>query len=158
MGKKTYPLDRLLGVRKDKVFARVKDLSGAIREREGLERARLAAEAEQARAREEATRERDRVAESLAKGSLSVGDLARQAAWEARVEWDDAERQRKITTTKENEARAKEGEENARGLVRAAEAESKVVVRDRERWVAEVDRTAALTAEEEAAEAWRRRE
>jgi hypothetical protein len=157
MGKKKYPLERLLGVRKDKASARVKELASAIREREALERARLAAEQEQARARGEAARERDRVAESLAKGSLSAGDLARQAAWEARVEWDEAERQRKITTMKENEARAKEGEENARGLVRAAEAESKVVVRDRERWVAEADRAAALKAEEEAAEAWRRR-
>jgi hypothetical protein len=158
MGNKKYPLGRLLGVRKDKALARVKDLSRAIQERETLERARLAAEAEQARAREAATSERERVAASLAKGSLSAADLARQAAWEARVEWDDAERQRRITTTKESEARARDGEEVARSLVRAAEAESKVVVRDKERWTAEVDRKAAITAEEEAAEAWRRRE
>jgi hypothetical protein len=158
MPPKKYPLDPLVRLRQDKVDASTRELAASIQAREGAERARLAAEAERARLAEEARQARAKEERALGRGELSVADLQRQGAWEARTQWEDQARATEVAAATERETAAREGEGRARSRVSTAEAEAKVVTEHRGRWVAEGQRAADATAEEEAADAWRPRQ
>jgi hypothetical protein len=155
MRPKRYPLDPLVRVRRDSVDKSAKVLSVAVATREEAERARLAAEAERARRAEEAGHVRAAEGNALLRGELSAADLQRQGAWEARTQWDDEERARRVREAEEREATARGGEGDARAALATAEANAKVVTEHRTRWVAEGEKAAEAAAEEGAAEAWR---
>jgi hypothetical protein len=157
MRPKKYPLDPLVRVRKERVDASVAALAKSIRAREVAEDSRAVAEAERLRAAEEAKRTRGNEAEALARGELSAADLQRQASWQARTQWDDAERARRVVIAREQEARALEAERGARAGASDAEAAAKVVTKHREGWVSDSARALEASSEEGAAEAWRRR-
>jgi len=154
---KSYPLEPLVRVRRDRVDASARALASAIEAREAAERGRRSAEAERARHADEARRARESEAGALARGELSAADLQRQGAWDARVRWEDEERARRVAAAGEREATAVGAEGEARGGVAKAEAESKVVAEHRARWAAEGARAAEVASEEGAAEAWRPR-
>ncbi len=157
MRRKTYPLEPLLNVRKGKVDAAVKELSSAIRTREEAERARASVEAERARQADLAKETREAEGRALGRGELSVADLQRQGAWEARVRWEDEERARSVVAAVDAEARAQGGEGKARDDVARKEADAEVTLQHRGRWEAERERKVEAAVEEGAAEAWRPR-
>jgi hypothetical protein len=157
MRPKRYPLDPLVRVRRDRVDTQVKALSMAVHTREEAERARLAAEADRARRTVEAEQVRAGEQSALARGELSAVDLQRQGAWEARTQWDDEERGRRVATARESEAAARGSEGDARAHLATAEANAKVVTEHRAKWVQEGEKAAEVAAEEGAAEAWRPR-
>ena len=155
MRPKKYPLDPLVRVRRERTDASVRELAGSIATREGAERARIAAEAERARRAEVARQARIAEEKALLGGELSAADLQRQAAWDARTQWDDQASAEEVKRAVERETTAREGEGRARSRVATAEAEARVVTEHRARWVAEGERAAEAAAEEDAAEGWR---
>ena len=154
---KRYPLDPLVGLRRDKVEASTRDLAAAIRAREAATSARLAAEAEQARLAAEARKLRAAEEAALAGGRLSAADLQRGAAWGTRTAWDDQAGAEQVATAAAREAAAVDGERRERSKVAATEAEAKVTDEHRDRWHADAERATQATAEEGALEAWRPR-
>ncbi len=157
MRPKKYPLDPLVRLRHGKVETSVKALASAIRAREEAERVRLEAEALRARLAEEARQLRDAEDRALARGELSVADLQRLGAWQARTRWEDDARAEQVAAAEESVERARAGEGTAQSEVRTAEAEAKVVKKHRSRWASEAERAAEAAAEEGATEAWRPR-
>ena len=88
---------------------------------------RLEAEALRARLAEEARQLRDAEDRALARGELSVADLQRLGAWQARTRWEDDARAEQVAAAEESVERARAGEGTAQSEVRTAEAEAKVV-------------------------------
>jgi hypothetical protein len=157
MRPKTYPLDPLLRVRRDEATARTKQLAGAVATREEAAHARLRLEAAREAERARAAGVRAAEAGALDRGDLAAVDLQRQAAWEARVRWEDDEAARRVREATERERAAQVGEAAAKAGAAAAEAATKVVSEHRARWDADRVRAAEVAAEEDAAEAWRPR-
>jgi len=157
MHPKKYPLDPLVRLRRDRVDDSVEALSAAIQTREEAERLHVAALAERTRQAEQAQRVRDAEANALGRGEISVADLQRQGAWEARTQWEDQEQALHVARAHEREAAARGGEGEARAGVAKAEADSKVVTKHRTDWAQERERAAEAAVEEGAAEAWRPR-
>ena len=157
MRSKKYPLEALQRVRQDRRETSARALAIAIRAREKAERCRLEAEVERARLEAEAARVRDAESCVLWRGELSVADLQRQGAWDARTRWEDDERARSLAALAETVATARAGEGQARADVAVGDAEVKVVSEHQSRWES-AGRAVEEAAEEEAsAEAWRPR-
>ena len=157
MRRPKYPLEPLAELRDRRIDAAVGELAGAVREREKAERAR--AEAEQRRTSHEAASAEVRrgEADALARGELRAADLTRGGAWELRIAAERAKQDETVDRARGEEGRAIAGEKDAKGKVASAEADAKVVSRDREKWNDAVRRREEAREEEAAAEAWRRK-
>lgn len=157
MRSKKYPLEALVRLRREKKGAAERQLGSAIAAREGAEKDRKEAEVERANAQARAAEVRDAESDALTRGSLSAADLQRQAAWQARVSWEDDEARRGIVGLAARETAAAEDEARAKGDATKAEADAKVVGEHRARWDLANKHAAEAAEEEDAADAFRPR-
>ena len=155
MRPRKYPLDPLARLRDKQVGDATKLLSDAIRAREDAQRAEEAALARRDGAVEDAQIVAAREDGALRRGELRAEDLARAAAWSARVEVDRADLEQRVARTTQGSRAAQAQEETAQNATARARADAQVVARDRARWD-EAERKKRDAAEEEgAAEAYR---
>jgi hypothetical protein len=152
-----YPLEPLATLREDAVDAAVRGLAAAVAGRASAERERRISEQRRDAHEQGAARARAVEAEALARGELRVGDLARGGAWETRVASEREAIAGDVERARRAEARAREGEQGARGEVSARKADAQVVEKDRDRWHDGLRKKAEAKEEEAAAEAYRPR-
>jgi len=150
MRSRKYPLDPLARLRDKQVGDAAKLLSDAIRAREAAQRAEEAALAQRDAAVADARAVQEREDGALGRGELRAEDLARAAAWNARVEEDRAvlEARASVAARAAQAAQAHEGK--AKDGVSLARAEAQVIARDRSKWE-EAGRKKEEAAEEEGA-------
>jgi hypothetical protein len=155
MTRAKYPLEPLARVRAHAVDAQAIDLARAVRAREQAEAERRTAD--DARGRAEAGAREVRLAEeaALARGALTVADLARADAWEVRVRAEGAALYEAVARAAESEAVAIGTEAAAQKALAQRRADADVVDKDRARFDGEQRRREDDRAEEDAAEAWR---
>lgn len=146
-----YPLKPLLEHRGRQVDDATTELGHAVRARESADAARARAEIERRGAEERAARVRAEEAERLARGELSVADLARGQAWEVGARSEIGQLTRVVELAEQKVEEARDGEAGARVELARKMADRDVVVKDESRFVDRVKRH-ALAAEEEAAE------
>jgi hypothetical protein len=150
-----YPLEPLSRVRMKKVDDAARALADAVQAR--LDAAAKAEHASLARkehdARADATRSAERSA--LENGALTVADLARADAWEARAVAETTALVRGEADARATEATTLGGESVARDGVAARKADASVVDKHHERWRAEIAKARDAKEEEEMSEAWR---
>lgn len=155
MRPRKYPLDPLARLRSKQVGDATKLLADAIRAREEAQRAEKAALARRDLAVEDARVLAEREAVALDRGELRAEDLARAAAWSARVEIDRVELERCLARAAEGTQAAEAREEGAQGATARARADAEVVARDRARWDEGERKKRDAVEEEGAAEAFR---
>jgi hypothetical protein len=155
MRRRRYPLEPVAELRESKVDHAVRGLAVAIAGRDEAERGRRAAEDSRVSHDTAASGVRSAEADALARGELSVADLARADAWEVRVAAERAALTAEVDRTRAAEGRARAGEETARGEVASRRADARVIENDRARWTDAQRRQAEANEEEAASEAWR---
>ena len=150
-----YPLEPLVALREKKVEEAATELAEAIRRREAAGRALRAAEARREAQARVVAGIRGAELEALSEGRLRARDLARTDAWGARAAAERDALTAAVQQAGAAEAKAREGEGEAKAGVTARRAEARVVEAHRERW--DDDRRRGLEAREEeaSAEAWR---
>ncbi len=150
-----YPLEPLAKVRAHATDAQATELGKAVREHEKAEAARLQAEAARARAEAAAHEARVREGEALARGELTVADLARADAWESRVRTEGTALFEAVARAAVGQAAASDREIAARSELAQRRADADVVEKDRARFDAGQRRRDEAREEEGAEEAWR---
>ncbi|MBX3218415.1 MAG: hypothetical protein KF850_40795 [Labilithrix sp.] len=146
-----YPLKPLLEHRERKVDDATAELGHAVRSRESADAARARAELERRAAEERALRVRAAEADRLARGELSVADLARGQAWELAASAELTQLTRTVERAEQSVEQARAAEAGARGELAQKMADRDVVTKDEARFL-DRRRKRALSAEEEAAE------
>ena len=146
-----YPLKPLLEHRERQVDDATTELGRAVRERENADAVRARAEIERRGAEERAARVRSEEAERLARGELSVADLARGQAWEVGARAHIGQLTRVVELAEQKVEEARDGEAGARVDLARTMADRDVVAKDESRFVDRAKRR-VLAAEEEAAE------
>jgi hypothetical protein len=155
MTRAKYPLEPLAKVRAHATSAQAAELAKAVRERTRAEAERRAADAARARAEASASEVRAREGEALSRGQLTVADLARGDAWEARVRAEGAALFEDVARAAEGEAAASDQETHARAELAQRRADADVVEKDRARFDQGQRRREEAREEEGAEEAWR---
>jgi hypothetical protein len=155
MRPRKYPLDPLARLREKQVGDATKLLSDAIRAREDAQRAEEGARARRDSAAHDARLVVEREDGALQRGELRAEDLARAAAWSARVEVDRAELEQHLARAMQGAQTAHAVEETAQDATARARADAQVVSRDRVRWEEAVRKKRDAAEEEGAAEAFR---
>jgi hypothetical protein len=152
MHRKKYPLESLAHLKKDRAERATRALGKAVAARETLEGARKELE----RAREEARVATDLVRskeqERLEEGSLTAGDLRREAAWQSRVNLEDRARAKGVDDARATEERARGAEASARKAVADARAEHETVLRHQQRFRLAAEKREEARDEEERTE------
>ncbi|HXN30327.1 MAG TPA: hypothetical protein VN894_00640 [Polyangiaceae bacterium] len=150
-----YPLEPLAELRHRNVDQAVRALAEATRARDTAERKVLASERDRQAHGAAAESVRRVEAQALAEGGLRAADLARAAAWEARIATEREAMTSAVGRARDEEADARAGEVRALDAVASRNAEAKVVAKDRARWDGAQRKRAEGREEEAACEAWR---
>ena len=155
MRPRKYALETLARLRAAKADEAARDLAAAIGEREHAERRRLAAELLRVEHDAAAQRLLDAERDSLGRGELSAGDLARVDAWQIRVGSDREALGSAVDRALTELARAASKEEGVSAELAKRHADSKIVINDRERWRERLRATGEAQDDEAASESWR---
>jgi hypothetical protein len=150
-----YPLKPLLEHRERQVVDVTAELGSAVRAREAADAARARAETDRRDAEQRAARMRAEEAERLARGELSVADLARGEAWEICARGEAAQLTRAVELAESKLEGARGEETEARLELARRMAERDVVAKDERRFEQHLKKRALLAEEEAAEEAFR---
>lgn len=152
-----YPLQVLKTLRKEALDARTRDLADRIGEREARERDQARARAAQRVEAEARAGVHGTERELLEGGELRAADLTRAATFELGA----SERAARLADIEARAARstgdARDAEDEARGAVVLADAETRAVERHQQAWHAERARERERAAQDDAEDAWNAR-
>jgi hypothetical protein len=150
-----YPLEVLERLRRRTAECAVRDLAVAVREHVSAEEHRAAAEIRRGQHAARVDAVRDSESAKLDRGELTAGDLARAAAWEARVASERAELLARKRSALEKETDAASAERDAGLTLVERKADLDVVLGEKARASRLESTREEARVEEGAVEAWR---
>jgi hypothetical protein len=147
-----YPLEPLVGVRRQRVEKRTGELGKAALERKKEQEAADAAKARHADARRSARSERERESAELERGALTARDLVQGVLHQVGVAARLSELARGEAAAADRLGRARAAETSAKGALGRAQAERDAVLKHRGRFRATLEKKQEVEQEDDAAD------